>query len=122
VLSRFANGWPGALRNAAIPFFCWLAGVLPSGPVLCYLKSRRMCLGDYYFRCVKLLVAINPVLKGSPTLRFAEIRGHGKMVRICSIGAMLRHHRHLSDALIFWAFPGKVALLFAPISIVPALP
>ncbi|GGE66912.1 sodium/hydrogen antiporter [Streptosporangium jomthongense] len=103
------------VRVPAILFL--LAGGILVGPVLGFLKPDEV-FGDLLFPMVSLAVAII-LFEGSLTLRFNEIRGHGKMARnLIPVGSIVTGiigtlaARWVLD--ISWA----VALLFGAISIV----
>ncbi|MDN6319421.1 MAG: sodium:proton antiporter [Marinobacter sp.] len=103
------------MRVPAILFL--LAGGILVGPVLGYLSPDDV-FGDLLFPMVSLAVAII-LFEGSLTLRFDEIRGHGKMARhLIPVGSVVTGiigtlaARWVLD--ISWA----VALLFGAISIV----
>ncbi|PTB93658.1 sodium:proton exchanger, partial [Marinobacter sp. B9-2] len=115
VLSLFCQWLAWRVRMPAILFL--LAGGIAAGPVLGFL-SPEVVFGDLLFPVISLAVAII-LFEGSLTLRYEEIRGHGKMVRnlipvgsivTCIIGTLAA--RWLLD--VSWA----VALLFGAISIV----
>ena len=115
VLSLFCQwlAWRG--RMPAILFL--LAGGIAAGPLLGFLDPE-IVFGDLLFPVISLAVAII-LFEGSLTLRYDEIRGHGKMVRnlipvgsivTCIIGTLAA--RWILD--VSW----EVALLFGAISIV----
>ena len=115
VLSLFCQWLAWRVRMPAILFL--LAGGIAAGPVLGFL-APEVVFGDLLFPVISLAVAII-LFEGSLTLRYEEIRGHGKMVRnlipvgsivTCIIGTLAA--RWLLD--VSWA----VALLFGAISIV----
>jgi len=100
VLSLFCQWLAWRVRMPAILFL--LAGGIASGPVLGFLNPKDV-FGDLLFPMVSLAVAII-LFEGSLTLRFAEIRGHGKMVRnwrpAGSTG--IRRHRVLGSGQCIW--------------------
>ncbi|WP_203298782.1 cation:proton antiporter [Marinobacter sediminum] len=115
VLSLFCQWLAWRVRMPAILFL--LAGGLAAGPLFGFLVPEAV-FGELLFPVVSLAVAII-LFEGSLTLRLAEIRGHGKMVRnlipvgsivTCIIGTL--SVRWLLD--VSW----PVALLFGAISIV----
>ncbi len=115
VLSLFCQWLAWRVRMPEILFL--LAGGIAAGPVLGFL-APEVVFGDLLFPVISLAVAII-LFEGSLTLRYEEIRGHGKMVRnlipvgsivTCIIGTLAA--RWLLD--VSWA----VALLFGAISIV----
>jgi len=115
VLSLFCQWLASRVRMPAILFL--LAGGIAVGPMSGFLAPDAV-FGDLLFPMVSLAVAII-LFEGSLTLRYEEIRGHGKMVRnlipvgsivTCTIGTLTAHW--LLD--IAWG----VALLFGAISIV----
>ena len=115
VLSLFCQWLAWRVRMPAIVFL--LAGGIAAGPVLGFLVPEAV-FGDLLFPVISLAVAII-LFEGSLTLRFAEIRGHGKMVRnlipvgsmvACIIGTLAA--RWVLD--VSWA----VALLFGAFSCV----
>ena len=77
VLSLFCQWLAWRVRMPAILFL--LAGGIAAGPVLGFLAPEAV-FGDLLFPVISLAVAII-LFEGSLTLRYAEIRGHGKMVR-----------------------------------------
>ncbi|HET8849252.1 MAG TPA: sodium:proton antiporter [Marinobacter sp.] len=103
------------LRMPAILFL--LIGGIVAGPVTGFLNPEAV-FGDLLFPFISLAVAII-LFEGSLTLRYDEIRGHGKMVRnlipvgtivTCIIGTLAAR----------WAIgvSWEVALLFGAISVV----
>ena len=115
VLSLFCQWLAWRVRMPAILFL--LAGGIAAGPMLGFL-APEVVFGDLLFPVISLAVAII-LFEGSLTLRYDEIRGHGKMVRnlipvgsvvTCLIGTLAA--RWVLD--VSWA----VALLFGAISIV----
>ncbi|MDK8465580.1 sodium:proton antiporter [Marinobacter sp. SS13-12] len=115
VLSLFCQWLAWRVRMPAILFL--LAGGIAAGPLLGFLNPEQV-FGDLLFPVISLAVAII-LFEGSLTLRYEEIRGHGKMVRnlipvgsvvTCVIGTLAA--RWILD--VSW----EVALLFGAISIV----
>jgi len=115
VLSLFCQWLAWRVRMPAILFL--LAGGIAAGPLFGFLVPEAV-FGELLFPVISLAVAII-LFEGSLTLRLAEIRGHGKMVRnlipvgsivTCIIGTL--SVRWLLD--VSW----PVALLFGAISIV----
>ena len=115
LLSLFCQWLAWRLRMPAILFL--LAGGIAAGPMLGWLNPQPL-FGDLLFPLVSLAVAVI-LFEGSLTLRYQEIKGHGKMVRnlipvgsivTCIIGTLAAH----------WALDlsWQVALLFGAISIV----
>ncbi|MDX1755155.1 MAG: sodium:proton antiporter [Marinobacter sp.] len=115
VLSLFCQWLAWRVRMPAILFL--LAGGIAAGPLLGWLDPQPL-FGDLLFPLISLAVAVI-LFEGSLTLRYQEIKGHGKMVRnlvpvgsivTCLIGTLAAH----------WALdlPWQVALLFGAISIV----
>ncbi len=115
VASLFCQWLAWRLRMPAILFL--LAGGLAAGPVLGWLNPEPL-FDHLLFPLISLAVAVI-LFEGSLTLRFEEIRGHGKMVRnlipvgsvvTCTIGTLASR----------WALgvSWEVALLFGAISIV----
>lgn len=115
VLSLFCQWLAWRVRMPAILFL--LAGGIAAGPFFGFLVPEAV-FGELLFPVISLAVAII-LFEGSLTLRLAEIRGHGKMVRnlipvgsivTCIIGTL--SVRWLLD--VSW----PVAMLFGAISIV----
>ncbi|WP_098422269.1 cation:proton antiporter [Marinobacter sp. LV10R520-4] len=103
------------VRMPAILFL--LAGGIASGPVLGYLNPEDV-FGDLLFPMVSLAVAII-LFEGSLTLRFAEIRGHGKMVRnLLPIGSIVTGTIGTLAAHYILGISWEIALLFGAISVV----
>lgn|SRR5690554_160996 len=103
------------VRMPAILFL--LAGGIIAGPVIGFLRPDEV-FGDLLFPMVSLAVAII-LFEGSLTLRYEEIKDHGKMVRnlipvdtivTCTIGTLAA--RWVLE--VSW----EVALLFGAISVV----
>lgn len=115
VISLFCQWLAWRVRMPAILFL--LAGGIAAGPFFGFLVPEAV-FGELLFPVISLAVAII-LFEGSLTLRLAEIRGHGKMVRnlipvgsivTCIVGTL--SVRWLLD--VSW----PVALLFGAISIV----
>ncbi|MEX2474672.1 cation:proton antiporter [Marinobacter sp.] len=115
VLSLFCQWIAWRVKMPAILFL--LAGGIAAGPLFGFLAPEAV-FGDLLFPVISLAVAII-LFEGSLTLRYEEIRGHGKMVRnlipvgsvvTCIIGTLAA--RWMLD--VSW----EVALLFGAISIV----
>ncbi|MDX1551321.1 MAG: sodium:proton antiporter [Marinobacter sp.] len=115
VLSLLCQWLAWRVRMPAILFL--LAGGIAAGPLFGFLDPEAV-FGDLLFPVISLAVAII-LFEGSLTLRYEEIRGHGKMVRnlipvgsvvTCFIGTLAA--RWILD--VSW----EVALLFGAISIV----
>ncbi|AFP29453.1 cation:proton antiporter [Marinobacter sp. BSs20148] len=115
VLSLFCQWLAWRVRMPAILFL--LAGGIASGPMLGYLNPEDV-FGDLLFPMVSLAVAII-LFEGSLTLRFAEIRGHGKMVRnLLPIGAIVTGTIGTLSTHYILGISWEIALLFGAISIV----
>lgn len=86
VVSLFCQWLAWRVRMPAILFL--LAGGIAAGPMLGFLDPATV-FGDLLFPVVSLAVAII-LFEGSLTLRYDEIRGHGRMVRnLVPIGALV---------------------------------
>ncbi|MBE03194.1 sodium:proton antiporter [uncultured Marinobacter sp.] len=115
VLSLFCQWLAWRVRMPAILFL--LAGGIAAGPMLGFLDPATV-FGDLLFPVVSLAVAII-LFEGSLTLRYDEIRGHGRMVRnLVPIGALVTCAIGTLAARWALAVPWEVALLFGAISIV----
>lgn len=115
VLSLFCQWLAWRVRMPAILFL--LAGGIASGPVLGYLNPDDV-FGDLLFPMVSLAVAII-LFEGSLTLRFADIRGHGKMVRnLLPIGSIVTGTIGTLAAHYILGISWEIALLFGAISVV----
>lgn len=113
------------LRQPAI-LFLLVAGILV-GPVSGVLNPDSL-LGDMLFPIVSLAVAVI-LFEGSLTLKFAEIRGHGKMVTnlilygtlvTCLVGTIAAYFAldmQLSLAMLF----GAIVVVSGPTVIMPLL-
>ncbi|MCK9535045.1 MAG: sodium:proton antiporter [Pseudomonas sp.] len=115
VLSLFCQWLAWRVRMPAIVFL--LAAGIACGPVLHYLKPEEV-FGDLLFPMVSLAVAII-LFEGSLTLRFSEIRGHGKMVRnLIPVGAIVTGIIGTLSAHWILAITWEISLLFGAISVV----
>ncbi|WP_166269669.1 cation:proton antiporter [Marinobacter caseinilyticus] len=115
VLSLFCQWLAWRLRVPAILFL--LAGGIAAGPLFNWLNPQQV-FGDLLFPVISLAVAII-LFEGSLTLRYAEIRGHGKMVRnLIPVGSVVT--ATIGTLAAHWALDisWEVALLFGAISIV----
>lgn len=113
------------LRQPAI-LFLLVAGILV-GPVSGLLNPDAL-LGDMLFPIVSLAVAVI-LFEGSLTLKFSEIRGHGKMVSnliiygtvvTCLVGTLAAYFvldMQLSLAMLF----GAIVVVSGPTVIMPLL-
>lgn len=113
------------LRQPAI-LFLLVAGILV-GPVSGLLDPDAL-LGDMLFPIVSLAVAVI-LFEGSLTLKFSEIRGHGKMVTnliiygtivTCLVGTLAAYFvldMQLSLAMLF----GAIVVVSGPTVIMPLL-
>jgi NhaP-type Na+/H+ or K+/H+ antiporter len=115
VVSLFCQWLAWRVRMPAILFL--LAGGIAAGPMLGFLDPATV-FGDLLFPVVSLAVAII-LFEGSLTLRYGEIRGHGRMVRnLVPIGALVTCAIGTLAARWALAVSWEVALLFGAISIV----
>ena len=115
VVSLFCQWLAWRVRMPAILFL--LAGGIAAGPMLGFLDPATV-FGDLLFPVVSPAVAII-LFEGSLTLRYDEIRGHGRMVRnLVPIGALVTCAIGTLAARWALAVPWEVALLFGAISIV----
>ena len=115
VVSLFCQWLAWRVRMPAILFL--LAGGIAAGPMLGFLDPATV-FGDLLFPVVSLAVAII-LFEGSLTLRYDEIRGHGRMVRnLVPIGALVTCAIGTLAARWALAVSWEVALLFGAISIV----
>ena len=115
VLSLFCQWLAWRLRVPAILFL--LACGLAVGPMLGWLNPEPL-FGDLLFPIISLAVAII-LFEGSLTLKYDEIRGHGKMVRnLIPIGTVVTGT--IGTLVAHWALDisWEVALLFGAISVV----
>ena len=115
VLSLFCQWLAWRVRMPAILFL--LAGGIAAGPMLGFLAPEAV-FGDLLFPVISLAVAII-LFEGSLTLRYEEIRGHGKMVRnLIPIGSIVTCVIGTLAARWVLEVSWEVALLFGAISIV----
>ncbi len=115
VLSLFCQWLAWRVRMPAILFL--LAGGIAAGPLFGFLVPEQV-FGDLLFPLVSLAVALI-LFEGSLTLRYEEIRGHGKMVRnLVPVGSVVTCL--IATLVARWALgvSWEVALLFGAISIV----
>lgn len=115
VLSLFCQWLAWRVRMPAILFL--LAGGIAAGPLFGFLVPEQV-FGDLLFPVISLAVAII-LFEGSLTLRYEEIRGHGKMVRnLVPVGSIVTCL--IGTLVARWALgvSWEVALLFGAISIV----
>ncbi|MEP3562480.1 MAG: sodium:proton antiporter [Marinobacter sp.] len=103
------------VRMPAILFL--LAGGIIAGPVLGFLQPAEV-FGDLLFPVISLAVAII-LFEGSLTLRYDEIKGHGKMVRnLVPVGSIVTCAIGTLAARWILEVSWEVALLFGAISVV----
>lgn len=115
VLSLFCQWLAWRVRMPAILFL--LAGGIAAGPLFGFLDPEAV-FGDLLFPVVSLAVAII-LFEGSLTLRYEEIRGHGKMVRnLIPVGSVVTCFIGTLAARWILEVSWEVALLFGAISIV----
>lgn len=115
VLSLFCQWLAWRVRVPAILFL--LATGIACGPVFHYLNPEDV-FGDLLFPMVSLAVAII-LFEGSLTLRFAEIRGHSKMVRnLIPVGALVTGVIGTLAARWILDTSWEISLLFGAISVV----
>ncbi|MDF0749964.1 sodium:proton antiporter [Marinobacter sp. 71-i] len=115
VLSLFCQWLAWRVRMPAILFL--LAGGIAAGPMLGFLDPEAV-FGDLLFPVISLAVAII-LFEGSLTLRYDEIRGHGKMVRnLIPVGSIVTCFIGTLSARWLLDVSWEVALLFGAISIV----
>lgn len=115
VLSLFCQWLAWRVRVPAILFL--LATGIACGPVFHYLNPEDV-FGDLLFPMVSLAVAII-LFEGSLTLRFAEIRGHSKMVRnLIPVGALVTGVIGTLAARWILDISWEISLLFGAISVV----
>ena len=115
VLSLFCQWLAWRVRMPAILFL--LAGGIAAGPLLGFLDPEAV-FGDLLFPVISLAVAII-LFEGSLTLRYDEIRGHGKMVRnLIPVGSIVTCFIGTLSARWILDVSWEVALLFGAISIV----
>ncbi|GAA0848172.1 sodium:proton antiporter [Marinobacter szutsaonensis] len=115
VLSLFCQWLAWRVRMPAILFL--LAGGIAAGPLFGFLVPEQV-FGDLLFPVISLAVAII-LFEGSLTLRYEEIRGHGKMVRnLVPVGSIVTCLIGTLVARWVLGVSWEVALLFGAISIV----
>ncbi len=115
VLSLFCQWLAWRVRMPAIVFL--LAAGIACGPVLHYLNPDDV-FGELLFPMVSLAVAII-LFEGSLTLRFSEIRGHGKMVRnLIPVGAVVTGVIGSLSAHWILGIRWEMSLLFGAICVV----
>lgn len=115
VLSLFCQWLAWRVRVPAILFL--LATGIACGPVFHYLNPEDV-FGDLLFPMVSLAVAII-LFEGSLTLRFADIRGHSKMVRnLIPVGALVTGVIGTLAARWILDISWEISLLFGAISVV----
>ncbi|EMP54143.1 sodium/hydrogen exchanger family protein [Marinobacter santoriniensis NKSG1] len=115
VLSLFCQWLAWRVRMPAILFL--LAGGIAAGPMFGFLVPEAV-FGDLLFPVISLAVAII-LFEGSLTLRYEEIRGHGKMVRnLVPVGSLVTCAIGTIAAKWILTVSWPVALLFGAISIV----
>ncbi|HHX35068.1 MAG TPA: sodium:proton antiporter [Gammaproteobacteria bacterium] len=115
VLSLFCQWVAWRVRMPAIVFL--LAAGIACGPVLHYLNPDEV-FGDLLFPMVSLAVAII-LFEGSLTLRFSEIRGHGKMVRnLIPVGTLVTGIIGSLSAHWILGIRWEMSLLFGAICVV----
>ncbi|MDC0661352.1 cation:proton antiporter [Marinobacter sp. SS21] len=115
VFSLFCQWLAWRVRMPAILFL--LAGGIIAGPLLGWLDPQPL-FGELLFPLISLAVAVI-LFEGSLTLRYQEIKGHGKMVRnLIPVGALVTCV--IATLVAHWALdlPWPVALLFGAIAIV----
>ncbi|WP_323752158.1 sodium:proton antiporter [Marinobacter sp.] len=115
VTSLFCQWFAWRVRMPAILFL--LAGGIIAGPVLGFLQPEEV-FGDLLFPVISLAVAII-LFEGSLTLRYDEIKGHGKMVRnLVPVGSIVTCAIGTLAARWILGVSWEVALLFGAISVV----
>src|SRR5699024_7622547 len=115
VLSLFCQWLAWRVRMPAIVFL--LVAGIACGPVLNYLNPDEL-FADLLFPMVSLSVAII-LFEGSLTLRFSEIRGHGKMVRnLIAVGSIVTGIIGTLAARWVLDISWEISLLFGAISVV----
>merc|ERR1712138_175455 len=94
-----------------------LAGGILAGPVTGFLQPEAI-FDDLLFPVISLAVAII-LFEGSLTLRYEELKGHGKMVRnLIPVGALVTCIIGTLAARWILQVSWEVALLFGAISVV----
>ena len=115
VASLFCQWLAWRLRMPAILFL--LAGGIAAGPVLGWLQPEPL-FGDLLFPMISLAVAVI-LFEGSLTLKYDEIKGHGRMVRnLVPVGSVVTAIIGTLAARWILEVSWEVALLFGAISIV----
>ncbi|UZD67108.1 cation:proton antiporter [Marinobacter sp. AN1] len=115
VASLFCQWLAWRVRMPAILFL--LAGGIAAGPVLGWLQPEPL-FGDLLFPMISLAVAVI-LFEGSLTLKYEEIKGHGKMVRnLIPVGSVVTALIGTLAARWILDVSWEVALLFGAISIV----
>ncbi|MFV8571919.1 cation:proton antiporter [Marinobacter sp. SBS5] len=115
VTSLFCQWFAWRMRMPAILFL--LAGGIIAGPVLGFLQPAEV-FGDILFPVISLAVAII-LFEGSLTLRYEEIKDHGKMVRnLVPVGSIVTCTIGTLAARWILEVSWEVALLFGAISVV----
>ncbi|MFL1404452.1 cation:proton antiporter [Marinobacter sp. M1N3S26] len=115
VASLFCQWLAWRLRMPAILFL--LAGGIAAGPVLGWLQPEPL-FGDLLFPMISLAVAVI-LFEGSLTLKYDEIKGHGRMVRnLVPVGSVVTAIIGTLAARWILDVSWEVALLFGAISIV----
>ncbi|MFW5823383.1 MAG: cation:proton antiporter [Marinobacter sp.] len=115
IASLFCQWLAWRVRMPAILFL--LAGGIVAGPVLGWLQPEPL-FGDLLFPMISLAVAVI-LFEGSLTLKYEEIRGHGRMVRnLIPVGAVVTCVIGTLAARWILDVSWQVALLFGAISIV----
>ncbi|GGY70174.1 cation:proton antiporter [Marinobacter zhanjiangensis] len=115
VASLFCQWLAWRVRMPAILFL--LAGGLAAGPMLGWLQPEPL-FGDLLFPLISLAVAVI-LFEGSLTLKYREIKGHGRMVRnLIPVGSIVTALIGTLAAKWILDVSWAVALLFGAISIV----
>lgn len=115
VASLFCQWLAWRVRMPAILFL--LAGGLAAGPLLGWLQPEPL-FGDLLFPLISLAVAVI-LFEGSLTLKYREIKGHGRMVRnLIPVGSVVTALIGTLAAKWILDVSWEVALLFGAISIV----
>lgn len=115
VASLFCQWLAWRVRMPAILFL--LAGGLAAGPLLGWLDPEPL-FGDLLFPLISLAVAVI-LFEGSLTLKYDEIKGHGRMVRnLVPVGSVVTAVIGTLAAKWILDVSWEVALLFGAISIV----
>ncbi|MFC4261038.1 cation:proton antiporter [Marinobacter lacisalsi] len=115
VASLFCQWLAWRVRMPAILFL--LAGGLAAGPMLGWLQPEPL-FGDLLFPLISLAVAVI-LFEGSLTLKYQEIKGHGRMVRnLIPVGSVVTALIGTLAAKWVLDVSWEVALLFGAISIV----